>query len=176
MSCGVKNSNEAEDFSQTRKLAILLDVAKALASQVRLDDLLATIISKTAEVLDAERATLFLYDRARDELWSKTADHLEIEEIRFSGRCGYCRDVARTRTVENIVDAYADPRFNPDFDKQTGYRTRSVLSMPLDRQCDELVGVIQVLNKKNATGSIKKTNRCSGPHCPYLGRHRAGAT
>ena len=77
--------------SQTRKLAILLDVAKALANQLRLDDLLSTIIGKTAEVLDAERATLFLYDQACDELWSKTADHLEIKEIRFPVGVGYCR-------------------------------------------------------------------------------------
>src|SRR5678816_529384 len=120
-----------ESSSQTRKLAILLDVAKALANQLRLDDLLSTIIGKTAEVLDAERATLFLYDQVRDELWSRTADQLEIREIRFRVGVGIAGDVARTRTVANVADAYADPRFNQDFDKQTGFRTRSVLCMPL---------------------------------------------
>ena len=141
-----------ETSSQTRKLAILLDVAKALANQLRLDDLLSTIIGKTAEVLDAERATLFLYDQARDELWSKTADQLEIAEIRFRLGVGIAGDVARTRTVANVVDAYADPRFNRDFDKQTGFRTRSVLCMPLSGSHQELIGVIQVLNKKGRTG------------------------
>ena len=138
--------------SQTRKLAILLDVAKALANQLRLDDLLSTIIGKTAEVLDAERATLFLYDRARDELWSRTADQLEIGEIRFRVGVGIAGDVAQTRTVANVVDAYADPRFNHDFDQQTGFRTRSVLCMPLSGSRQELIGVIQVLNKKSRTG------------------------
>ena len=141
-----------ETSSQTRKLAILLDVAKALANQLRLDDLLSTIIGKTAEVLDAERATLFLYDQARDELWSKTADQLEIGEIRFRIGVGIAGDVARTRTVANVADAYADPRFNQDFDKQTGFRTRSVLCMPLSGSHQELIGVIQVLNKKSRTG------------------------
>ena len=141
-----------ETSNQTRKLAILLDVAKALANQLRLDDLLSTIIGKTAEVLDAERATLFLYDQARDELWSKTADQLEIGEIRFQVGVGIAGDVARTRTVANIVDAYADPRFNHDFDKQTGFRTRSVLCIPLSGSHQELIGVIQVLNKKGRTG------------------------
>ena len=141
-----------ETSSQTRKLAILLDVAKALANQLRLDDLLSTIIGKTAEVLDAERATLFLYDQARDELWSKTADQLEIEEIRFRVGVGIAGDVARTQTVANVADAYADPRFNQDFDKQTGFRTRSVLCMPLSGSHQELIGVIQVLNKKGRTG------------------------
>ena len=139
--------------SQTRKLAILLDVAKALANQLRLDDLLSTIIGKTAEVLDAERATLFLYDRARDELWSRTADQLEIRGDSFSGRCRVSPAMwLRTRTVANIVDAYADPRFNHDFDQQTGFRTRSVLCMPLSGSRQELIGVIQVLNKKSRTG------------------------
>src|SRR5215212_11543752 len=137
---------------QTRQLSLLLEVSNALASQIRLDELLATIISKTAEVLDAERATLFLYDPVRDELWSKTADHLEIKEIRLAVGEGIAGDVARTRAVENILDVYADPRFNPEFDRRTGYRTRSVLSMPLIGGHDELVGVIQVLNKKNQAG------------------------
>src|SRR5688572_11507942 len=139
---------QIEQSRQTRTLSILLEVSNALASQVRLDELLATIISKTAEVLDAERATLFLYDPERHELWSKTADHLEIREIRFPVGAGIAGSVARTRTVENIPDAYDDPRFNRAFDRQTGYRTRSVLSMPLIGSDDELVGVIQVLNKR----------------------------
>jgi len=139
---------QAAHSRQTRNLSILLEVSNALASQVRLDDLLTTIISKTAEVLDAERATLFLYDPARDELWSKTADHLEIKEIRFPVGAGIAGDVARTRAVENIPDAYADPRFNRAFDRQTGYRTCSILSMPLIGDHDDLVGVIQVLNKR----------------------------
>ena len=141
-----------ETSGQTRKLTILLDVSKALANQLRLDDLLNTIIRKTTEALDAERATLFLYDQARDELWSKTADHLEIREIRFPVGVGIAGDVAKTRAVANIVDAYADARFNPDFDQQTGYRTRSVLCMPLSGRHNELIGVIQVLNKKNQGG------------------------
>lgn len=143
---------QPERSRETRNLRILLEVSKLLASQVRLDDLLATIISKTAEVLDAERATLFLYDPVRDELWSKAADHLEISEIRFPVGHGIAGEVARSRAVENIPDVYADPRFNPQFDRLTGFRTRSVLSMPLIGGRDELVGVIQVLNKKNQVG------------------------
>jgi len=141
-----------ETSSQTRKLTILLDVAKALANQLRLDDLLSTIIGKTADVLDAERATLFLYDQTGDELWSKTTDQLEIREIRFRVGVGIAGDVARTRTVANVADAYADPRFNHNFDQQTGFRTRSVLCMPLIGSHQELIGVIQVLNKKSRAG------------------------
>jgi signal transduction histidine kinase len=144
----MQHATQPETSRQTRNLSILLEVSNALASQVRLDELLAMIISKTAQVLDAERATLFLYDPERDELWSKAADRLEIKEIRLPMGQGIAGAVAQTRAVENIPDVYADPRFNPEFDRRTGYRTRSILSMPLIGARDELVGVIQVLNKQ----------------------------
>jgi phosphoserine phosphatase RsbU/P len=134
---------------QARNLEALLGVAKALASEIKLDNLLQVIVAKAAEVMDAERATLFLYDQPRNELWSKTTQKLEINEIRVPLGVGIAGTVAKTRALINISDAYADPRFDPTFDKQTGYRTRSILCLPLIGNGDSLVGVIQVLNKKN---------------------------
>ncbi len=126
-----------------------MGVAKALASEIKLDNLLQVIVAKAAEVMDAERATLFLYDQPRNELWSKTTQKLEINEIRIPLGVGIAGTVAKTRALINISDAYADPRFDPTFDKQTGYRTRSILCLPLIGNADSLVGVIQVLNKKD---------------------------
>jgi phosphoserine phosphatase RsbU/P len=134
---------------QARNLKALLGVAKALASEIKLDNLLQVIVAKAAEVMDAERATLFLYDKPRNDLWSKTTQKLEINEIRVPLGVGIAGTVAKTRALINISDAYADPRFDPTFDKQTGYRTRSILCLPLIGNGDSLVGVIQVLNKKN---------------------------
>ena len=134
---------------QARNLKALLGVAKALASEIKLDNLLQVIVAKAAEVMDAERATLFLYDQPRNELWSKTTQKLEINEIRIPVGVGIAGTVAKTRALINIADAHADPRFDPTFDKQTGYRTRSILCLPLIGNGDSLVGVIQVLNKKN---------------------------
>ena len=134
---------------QARNLKALLGVAKALASEIKLDNLLQVIVAKAAEVMDAERATLFLYDKPRNELWSKTTQKLEINEIRVALGVGIAGTVAKTRALINIGDAYADPRFDSTFDKQTGYRTRSILCLPLIGNGDSLVGVIQVLNKKN---------------------------
>ena len=133
---------------QARNLNALLGVSKALASEIRLDDLLQVIVEKAAELLDADRATLFLYDESRNELWSKTTQRLEIKEIRVPLGVGIAGTVAKTRTLINIPDTYADPRFNPNFDKETGYRTRSILCMPLIGNGNRLIGVIQVLNKK----------------------------
>ena len=134
---------------QARNLKALLGVAKALASEIKLDNLLQVIVAKAAEVMDAERATLFLYDKPRNELWSKTTQKLEINEIRVALGVGIAGTVAKTRALINIGDAYADPRFDSTFDKQTGYRTRSILCLPLIGNGDSLVGVIQVLNKRN---------------------------
>jgi serine phosphatase RsbU (regulator of sigma subunit) len=133
----------------TRNLNALLRVSKALASEIRLDDLLQVIVEKAAEVMDADRATLFLYDESRNELWSKTTQRLEIKEIRLPLGVGIAGHVAKTRTPINIPDTYADARFDPDFDKETGYRTRSILCLPLIGNGDRLIGVIQVLNKKD---------------------------
>jgi sigma-B regulation protein RsbU (phosphoserine phosphatase) len=135
---------------QARNLKALLGVAKALAGEIELDHLLEVIVDKAAEVMDAERATLFLYDQPRNELWSKTTQKLEINEIRVPLGVGIAGTVAKTRALVNISDAYADSRFDPSFDQQTGYRTRSILCLPLIGNRDSLVGVIQVLNKKNS--------------------------
>src|SRR5262245_15644516 len=134
---------------QARNLNALLRVSKALATEIRLDELLQVIVEEAAEVLDADRATLFLYDESRNELWSKTTKRLEIKEIRVPLGVGIAGTVAKTRRPINIPDTYADARFNPNFDKETGYRTRSILCMPLIGNGDRLIGVIQVLNKKN---------------------------
>src|SRR6516165_4056192 len=134
---------------QARNLDALLRVSKALATEIKLDDLLRVIVEKAAEVMDADRATLFLYDEYRNELWSKTTQKLEIKEIRLPLGVGIAGNVAKTRTAINIPDAYADARFDPDFDNHTGYRTHSILCLPLIGNANRLIGVIQVLNKKD---------------------------
>jgi serine phosphatase RsbU (regulator of sigma subunit)/anti-sigma regulatory factor (Ser/Thr protein kinase) len=146
---GISTTAFSDGQRQTRNLKALLKVAQALATEIRLDDLLQVIVQEAADVLDADRATLFLYDESRNELWSKTTQKLEIKEIRVPLGLGIAGTVASTRTPINISDTYADARFNPDFDRETGYRTRSILCMPLISNGDRLIGVVQVLNKKD---------------------------
>ncbi|MBI3249228.1 MAG: SpoIIE family protein phosphatase [Deltaproteobacteria bacterium] len=138
---------------EIRNLNAILKVSRAMSSEVQLDSLLQVIMQKTIEVMDAERTSLFLYDEGRNELWSKIAQELEpLQEIRFPVGVGIAGHVAQTRQGVNLADAYMDPRFNPDFDKRTGYRTRSLLCLPLMSTERKLVGVIQVLNKKGGGG------------------------
>jgi len=133
---------------QVKNLQSLLDVSKAMAGEIPLDNLLQVIVQKTEEVLEADRCSLFLYDEDRNELWSKVAQGLGgLKEIRFSLDRGIAGEVARTRKGINIPDAYTDPRFNAEIDKQTGYRTHSILCLPMTTSSGRLIGVIEVLNK-----------------------------
>ncbi|MBI3979871.1 MAG: GAF domain-containing protein [Chloroflexi bacterium] len=130
------------------KLTALLDVGRALAQELDADSLLRVVMQKTTQILDADRSTLFLVDFATRELWSKVAQGVGVNEIRFPMHLGLAGHVAMTGEIINIPEAYDDPRFNRDVDRRTGYRTRTILCMPVKEADGTILGVIQVLNKR----------------------------
>ena len=136
------------------KMAILLDVASSLTQTLDLDTLIKNIVEKISEILNAERSTLFIMDRERNELWSKVAQGVEISEIRIPGSSGLAGYVATTGKGVNIRDAYKDDRFDEEIDQETGYRTRNLLCMPVHNREGEIVGVTQAINK--TTGVFEK--------------------
>ncbi len=129
------------------KLQSILEVAKAMTAERHLDRLLALVVDDAAKVAEADRCTLFLVDRERGELWSKVAHGAEA--IRIPLGAGIAGAVAATGTPIRIEDAYADPRFEPAVDQATGYRTRSVLAVPMRNTRGEVVGVLQALNRSD---------------------------
>lgn len=132
---------------ETRRSRILAEVMRSFSERLDLESLLQDIMTKTMEVMDAERCTLFLVDPKTNELWSKVGEGLK-SEIRFPRHLGIAGHVATTGETVNIPEAYDDPRFNQEFDKKTGYRTRTILCMPVFDEVDEIIGVTQVLNKR----------------------------
>jgi len=124
----------------------ILEVATALSGELKLEPLLVKIMDTVTMLLGAERATLFLLDRKTRELWALVGKPLE--EIRFPSHLGIAGHVFGTGETVNIENAYADERFNPDLDRRTGFRTRSILCMPVINRTGEVIGVTQVLNKK----------------------------
>ena len=132
---------------RVRKLGSILEVAKALTAERDLDRLLARILDEAARVADADRCSLFVLDRERGELWSKVAQGAE-GVIRFSLDSGIAGSVARSGQSLSIPDAYSDPRFNRAVDVTTGYRTGSILCVPMTDAAGEVTGVLQALNKK----------------------------
>jgi len=126
--------------------------ATALASDVAFKSMLARGLSafthKLSQLLNAELSSLFLVDG--DSLILKVARDIEVsEEIRIPIGSGIAGAVAQSGQAINIADAYADTRFNPEVDKQTGYRTRSILSLPVKNQMGEVFAVAQLLNRKD---------------------------
>ncbi len=134
--------------SSSHTFSVLLEVMSALGAERNLDALLLKIMEKTSDVLNADRSTLFLLDSEKNELWSKVAQGAALNEIRFPAGAGIAGFVARTGETVNIPDAYADPRFNTEVDRRTGYRTHTILCMPMRNRDDKIVGVFQVLNKR----------------------------
>lgn len=130
------------------KLGSILEVVKAMAAERDLDALLRLIVEETARVAGADRCTLFLIDRERGALYSKIAQGMvEGEAINIPLGVGIAGHVAQTGETVNLADAYEDPRFSPAVDQATGYRTLSLLCVPVRQPKGEIIGVLQVLNK-----------------------------
>lgn len=146
-----EENTKKSDFEQNTTLLLALSkIARTVNAEVNLDKLLFTIAEQTKFVLDADRCTVFLYDKAKNELWSKVALGIESEEIRFSADKGFAGYVIKTGETINIKDVYNDSRFNKEIDKHTGYKTHNMLCMPMRNIKYETIGVFQVLNKKGA--------------------------
>lgn len=139
-----RNGLSVDNFS-VDELKLLLDVSSRLGAPLALRPLLDHIEHAALAVLNCERATVFLYDEPRDELRSQVATG--VQELRFPATSGIAGTVVKTGQIINVPDAYADKRFNRDIDKQTGFRTRNLLTVPLTGQDGSRVGVLQVLNK-----------------------------
>jgi adenylate cyclase len=125
-----------------------LDIVSEVSSEIQLGSLLQKIMSEVTRMLDAERSTLFLNDEKTGELWSEVGEGLGAEQIRLPNHLGIAGSVFTSGATVNIPHAYADLRFNPEFDKRTGYFTRSILCVPVVNKDGETIGVTQVLNKR----------------------------
>src|SRR5712691_4541328 len=142
-------------LSEAKQLETLLQLQRDLALEANIEKVLLHITLAATYVLDADRATLYVVDEARNELWSRALTEggergksvLAINAIRLplDGR-SLAAEVARTGALLRIDEPYADPRFDPSVDARTGYRTRSILVVPIDSRDRRRVGVLQAVN------------------------------
>lgn len=124
-----------------------LDIVSDVTSEIDLSALLQKVMREATRMLNAERSTLFLNDEKTNELFSRVAQGDAMGEIRLPNHLGIAGSVFTSGRTVNIAHAYADLRFNPAFDKQTGYFTRSILCVPVVNKKGKTIGVTQVLNK-----------------------------
>ena len=132
-----------------RDLDTLLDVTRRLMTVTDLDALLRLIAEATVTMVGSERATIYIVDQARQELWSRVATGKGVGELRFPIGVGIAGTVAQTGETISIPDAYADPRFNDESDKRTGFRTRNLLALAMTDHDGAVIGVFQAINKKD---------------------------
>jgi adenylate cyclase len=134
---------EMEQVTQGR-IHALLDIVKSVNSGMGMPSLTFTLTNRTPALVDADRCTLFLVDRQREELYSLQG----AVEIRIPMTSGLAGHVGRTGEVLNIRDAYNDPRFNQDYDKKHNFRTKQILCCPIFASDNKTVlAVIQLINK-----------------------------
>ncbi len=143
----VKNGGAFLSAAKNDPLLALVKIGQAVAAEKDIDKLLQTIAEEARDAIQADRCTVFLYDKDTDELWSKVALGIGSQEIRFNASQGIAGTVFRTGETINIKDAYSDSRFNKDIDSKTGYVTKTILCMPIRNIEQEIIGVFQVLNK-----------------------------
>jgi len=147
VSAALVNGQLYDELSRVRAdEKLMLEVTDAISSQLYIEPLLRKIMEVTSELLSAQRSTLFLNDKKTNELWSMVAQG-STSSIRFPNHLGIAGSVFTTGSTINIPDAYADKRFNKEFDRKTGFKTDTILCMPLRNKNQETLGVIQVLNK-----------------------------
>lgn len=127
----------------------LLEVTRHVAADIDATKILQTIADEACVALDSERASLYQYDPAREELYTRVVTKLEIAEIRNGLDRGISGWVARNRSIANVAAPAADSRWNSTIDQATGFRTRNVLATPLTSPHDGmLLGVVEVINKR----------------------------
>jgi len=141
------NVSPSQRQLSVQDMEAILAVTAKLAAPFDLMSMLTEVVNAAKQVLQADRGSVWLYDAAADQLVLEIATG--IAPVRVPASAGLAGACARTRRIINVPDCYADPRFNPDVDRQSNYRTRCMLTLPLVDHKDVLVGVMQVLNKAN---------------------------
>jgi len=132
-------------MSELSRIRVLLSSAEKISREHDVDRLLVMLSDLAREVLEVDRCSLFLLDPERGELWTKVAHG--VDEIRVPADRGVVGWVAQRGESLIVNDAYADPRFNPEVDRGTGYRTRNIIAIPLYDKKGNILGVFQAVNK-----------------------------
>ncbi|MBL8938924.1 MAG: GAF domain-containing protein [Archangium sp.] len=142
------NELEQAVSRQNERFSAVIDVGTQLSSARDVDALLRTVMDRLTGLLEAEAATLFMHDAKTNELWSRVLKGASIKELRLPVDAGIAGHVFRSGKTLLLGDAYADVRFNPDIDRQSGFRTRSIIAAPLRHVSGKVLGVLEVLHRK----------------------------
>jgi len=153
-----------EAITVSERATGLLNTVQSLSQDLGIQSLILTITMHANKVVCAQRSTVFLVDEAKNQLWSVSTDTgVEIRIPKAAGIAGECCIEGK---LIMIPDAYADSRFNQAFDKKTGFKTHSILAIPVfddpsktayNRSPEDkgVIGVIQMINKVSYDGQLE---------------------
>jgi signal transduction histidine kinase len=130
------------------KLRALQDIGQALGNTLDVEELVTVLLTRVSRIMDSERSTLFVVDESTGELWTRFTHGGHVHEIRLKPGQGLTGWAAKWGRTVNVKDAYQDVRFDAEWDKRTGFRTRSTLCVPVRNHSGNTIGVLQVLNKR----------------------------
>lgn len=142
-------TNNVHDDMSHEQLKLIINAAKLVNSNIKLDEMLNVIVNAASSITHADRGTLYIVDQNSGELWSKVIRGENIEEIRLKIGQGLAGWVAKSGEIVNIKDASKDERFDSATDKHSGYKTKSMLCFPIKDKDDQIVAVVQLLNSDN---------------------------
>ena len=144
----VKSEKQSKENKFEKEHLSLSNLSRMINAERDLNVLLDFLVNESANLVDADRATLFLFDEKTNQLWS----HLALgtsEIIRFDANLGIAGESLSTGKIINIKEASKHPKFYPEIDKRTGYKTNTILCVPLKDIKGKPIGVLQTLNKNN---------------------------
>ncbi len=150
----LKNQIEIQRMVSQKEISRLNSVVQAtqtVNSSLRLNRVLELILQEAMRITDAERGTIYLLDENTSEIWARVIAGDEISEIRQPLGKGISGYVAQTGETVNITHAYEDKRFNPEFDRKSGFKTKNILCMPMRNRQDRIIGVFQLINKSHGS-------------------------
>jgi len=144
---------------QSERASALLRMIQSLSQDLGIQSTILTITMHANELVQADRCTVFLVDEGKEQLWSVASD--SGKEIRIPKTAGIAGECCTKGKLISIPDCYADARFNQAIDKQTGYKTTSMLAIPVLRKrkvknAGMVLAVIQMINKMEFDGEIGK--------------------
>ena len=141
-------SLQAELERERRISSTLREVALAVGGSMDFDAILELVLAKCREIIDADRASLYLVDEHKPMLRSRILVGNQPQLIEVKVGEGIAGTVAKTGKPLRVRDAYKDRRFSRHWDRLFGYRTRTILAAPLKNSRGKVIGVVQALNKR----------------------------
>jgi len=144
---GIRQRKETIIKNQLQRYRKAFHVGQIITSEMNKDILFEVIINQANEAIESERSTVFLHDEENEELWSLVAVGMKKKEIRIPSDYGVAGWVFQHRSPVVVNDAYSDPRFYPEVDKKSGFKTRNILCIPLINWKGSCIGALQSLNK-----------------------------